>query len=272
VRRYDLLLRRNWLQEMGLRHTRMYGEGTEFERLREYLTDDEFWRIEWKATARRNRPVTIEYQTERSQTVMAVLDIGRMMQSPVARIAKLDYAVNAALSLGQVALGSGDRVGLLAYGRSVRQRLLPNRGSLHLRKLIEQLALVREEPGESDHLRAASVLLSTQSRRSLIVWITDLAETAMTPEVIEAAGSILSRHLVIFAVIGQPDLGTLAAKEPDSVSQMYLMAAAQEVMHRREILLARLRQRGALAVEVESGKASAAVVNSYLEAKERNLL
>ena len=72
VRRYDLLLRRNRLQEMGLRHTRMFGEGTEFERLREYLPDDEFRRINWKATARRGSPVTIEYQTERSQNIIAV--------------------------------------------------------------------------------------------------------------------------------------------------------------------------------------------------------
>src|SRR4030042_28603 len=95
VRMYDLLLRRNRLQELGLRHTRMFGEGTEFERLREYLPDDEFRRIDWKATARRNRPITIEYQTERSQNVIAVLDCGRMLQSPVAlpgqpAMAKLD--------------------------------------------------------------------------------------------------------------------------------------------------------------------------------------
>ena len=76
VRRYDLLLRRNRLQEMGLRTTRQFGEGTEFERLREYLPDDEYRRINWKATARRNFPVTTEYQTERSQQVIAVLDAG----------------------------------------------------------------------------------------------------------------------------------------------------------------------------------------------------
>jgi len=81
VRRYDLLLRRNRLQEMGLRSTRVFGEGNEFERLREYLPDDDFRRIDWKATARRNRPVTVEYQTERSQIIMCLIDIGRMMQA-----------------------------------------------------------------------------------------------------------------------------------------------------------------------------------------------
>jgi len=171
-----------------------------------------------------------------------------------------------------VALGSGDRVGLLAYGRSVRHRVPPYRGAAHLRKLIEQLALVREETAESDHLQAVSLLLSTQVRRSLVVWITDLAETSMTPEVIEAAGQVLSRHVMVFLVIGQPDLGELAAREPESVSEMYLTAAAQEVVHRREALLARLRGHGAIAIEVNSGGVAAAAVNSYLEVKERNLI
>src|SRR5688572_20396892 len=123
VRRYDLLLRRNRLQELGLRNTRMFGEGNEFERLREYLPDDEYRRINWKASAKRHRPVTVQYQTERSQTVIAILDTGRMMQSPVANIAKLDYAVNAVLFLGYVATGKGDRVGVMSFADDVSHYL-----------------------------------------------------------------------------------------------------------------------------------------------------
>jgi uncharacterized protein (DUF58 family) len=111
VRRYDLMLRRNRLQELGLRSARQFGEGTEFERLREYTPDDEYRRINWKATARRHRPITVEYQTERSQNVIAILDCGRMMQSPVQQMAKLDYAVNAVLLLSYVASGKGGQDG-----------------------------------------------------------------------------------------------------------------------------------------------------------------
>jgi len=115
-------------------------------------------------------------------------------------------------------------------------------------------------------------LLNDQKRRSLVVWITDLAETAMTPEVIEAASRLMPRHLVLFVVIGQPDLNELAAQRPENVDQMYQIVAAQEVVHRRELLLARLRERGALAMETSSGKLSTTVVNSYLEIKQRSQL
>ena len=94
----------------------------------------------------------------------------------------------------------------------------------------------------------------------------------MTPEVIDAASRMMPRHLVLFVAIGQPDLGDLAAREPKDAEQMYQIAAAQEVIHRRELLLARLRERGALALEVNSASLSPALINSYLEVKQRNQL
>jgi uncharacterized protein (DUF58 family) len=216
--------------------------------------------------------VTRVYQIERSQTVWIVIDSGRLMRARVGGFSKLDHAVNSALILAQVALYSGDRVGLVAYGRAIRQQLPAAKGSAHLRQLIEQLALVREEVSEADHLHVAGRLLRDQKRRSLMVWLTDLAETAMTPEVIEAAAMMMPKHLVLFVVIGQPDLRELAGKRPQSETEMYQVAAAQEMVHRRELLLARLRERGALALEVNSGTISPALVNSYLEIKERNQL
>jgi uncharacterized protein (DUF58 family) len=204
--------------------------------------------------------------------VWIVLDCGRLMRARVGEFSKLDHAVNSALSLAQVALYSGDRVGLVAYGRSIRHQLPAAKGSAHMRQFIERLALVQEEGAEADHLYMASRLLRDQKRRSLIVWLTDLSETAMTPEVIEAASMMMPRHLVLFVVIGQPDLGELASRTPKTESEMYQVAAAQEVVYRREMLLARLRERGALALEVSEGSVSPVLINAYLQIKERNQL
>jgi uncharacterized protein (DUF58 family) len=180
--------------------------------------------------------------------------------------------VNAALAVAQVALYSGDRVGMLAYGRSIRQRVPAARGSAHLMQITRQLALAQEEESEADHLLAAARLLTDQKRRSLMIWITELAETAMTPEVMEAAFTLIHRHLVLFVVIGQPDMSELSAQRPENAEQMYEIAAAQEILHRRELLLARMRERGALALETTSSKLSTTVVNSYLEVKQRSQL
>jgi uncharacterized protein (DUF58 family) len=269
AKRHSIFLLRSRQIAVEKRRSRMRGIGREFESLREYRQGDEYRDICWTAAARRGKLVSRVYQIERSQTVWIVIDSGR---ARVGGFSKLDHAVNSALTLAQVALYSGDRVGLVAYGRAIRQQLPAAKGSAHLRQLIEQLALVHEEVSEADHLHMAGRLLTDQKRRSLIVWLTDLAETAMTPEVIEAAAMMMPKHLVLFAVIGQPDLGELAAKRPQSETEMYQVAAAQEMVHRRELLLARLRERGALALEVDSGAISPALVNSYLQVKERNQL
>jgi uncharacterized protein (DUF58 family) len=272
AKRQSMYLLRSRQIAMEKRHTRMRGIGREFESLREYQEGDEYRDICWTAAARRAKLVTRVYQMERSQTVWIVIDSGRLMRARVGGFSKLDQAVNAALSLAQVALYSGDRVGMIAYGRGIRQQLPAAKGSAHLRQLIERLAVVEEEGSEADHLHLASRLLVDQKRRSLIVWLTDLAETAMTPEVIDAAAMMMPRHLVLFVVIGQPDLGELAAKTPKSETEMYQVAAAQEMVHRRELLLARMRERGALAIEVSSGSVSPMLVNAYLQIKERNQL
>ena len=272
AKRHSIYLLRSRQMAMERRRTRVRGIGREFESLREYQDGDEYRDICWTASARRAKLVTRQYQIERSQTVWIVIDAGRLMRARVGGFSKLDQAVNAALSLAQVALYSGDQVGLIAYGRGIRQQLPAAKGSAHLRQIIERLAMVHEETSEADHLQMAGRLLADQKRRSLIVWMTDLAETAMTPEVIEAASMMMPRHLVLFVVIGQPDLGALAAKTPQSEGEMYRVAAAQEMVHRRELLLARLRERGALAIEVSSGIVSPVLVNAYLQIKERSQL
>jgi uncharacterized protein (DUF58 family) len=272
AKRRSIYLLRSRQIAMERRRSRMRGIGREFEALREYQQGDEYRNICWTAAARRGKLVTRVYQIERSQTVWIVIDSGRLMRARVGNFSKLDQAVNSALSLAQVALYSGDRVGMVAYGRAIRHQLPAAKGSAHLRQIIEQLALVSEEGSEADHLHMAGRLLTDQKRRSLIVWLTDLAETAMTPEVIEAASMMMPRHLLLFVVIGQQDLGKLAAKSPQSETEMYQVAAAQEMVHRRELLLAKLRERGALALEVSSGAVSPVLVNSYLQIKERNQL
>ena len=115
-------------------------------------------------------------------------------------------------------------------------------------------------------------MLSEQHRRSLIVWITDLAETAGTPDVVEYALQMTRRHLVLFAAVGQPDLNSCAALRPESEEEMFRYIAAIEIVQRRELLLRRLRQQGVLAMELMPGGLAAALVNRYLDIKDRSLI
>jgi len=254
------------------RQARQHGAGREFERLRDHRDGDDRRDICWTATARRGHLVTRVYRPERSQAVWIMLDGSRLLRARAGDRTKLDAAVDAALALAHVAQASGDRIGLVAYGRRVHARIAPDRGSRHLRRLLEVLAETRAEAVEGDHAAAAAALMRTQQRRSLIVWLTDLAETAGVPEVIECASQMADRHLVLCAMLRQMDVTALAATSPETPADLYRVLAAQEVLDRRETLLRGLRRRGALALDLAPSEVASAVVQRYLAIKERNAL
>ncbi len=272
VRKYDLMLRRNRLQEIGLRNTRMFGEGTEFERLREYLPDDEYRRINWKATARRHRPVTIQYQTERSQNVMAVLDTGRMMQSPVADIAKLDYAVNAVLLLGYVATGKGDRVGVMSFADDVSHYLAPRQGRGQFYRMLEVLYGVDAQQIEPNYRKALTYLAAKQRRRALIVIFTDLSSGASMESLVAQVSLLARSSLPLVVTISDPDVHKASEQQPHDSLTVYQRATARQMLDERKVILDTLRKRGVLTLDVPANQLSMAVINRYLELKGRMIL
>ncbi len=272
VRMYDLLLRKNRLQELGLRTTRMFGEGTEFERMREYLPDDEYRRINWKATARRHQPITVQYQTERSQTVIAVLDTGRMMQSPVANIAKLDYAVNAVLFLGYVAAGKGDRVGVMSFADDVSHYLAPRQGRGQFYRMLEVLYAVEAQQVEPNYRKALTYLAVKQRRRALVVIFTDLSSGASLDSLIAQVSSLARSSLPLVVTISDPDVHAAANQVPHDSLSVYQRASAAQMLDERRMVLDTLRKRGVLTLDVPANQLSLAVINRYLELKGRTML
>jgi uncharacterized protein (DUF58 family) len=277
----EIYLARGRQIELQLRQVRERGLGRDFESLREYLEGDDLRDVCWTATARRGQLITRRYQTERSQAVWIVLDAGRLLQGRILPDggkmdrrghSKLDYACSTAVALAQLALFSGDRVALLVYGQHVQQRVLPGRGQAHLRQIVDALSRARAEASEADHLRATAALNRWQPRRGLILWITDLAETAMRPEVIDGAMQLLRRHVLLFVAMSQPDVEAIANARPRTVDEMFRSAAAQELTTRRELLLARLRDQGALTLDLDPNQLTSAVLNQYLKVKERAMV
>ena len=187
-------------------------------------------------------------------------------------VTQLDQAATAAIMLAEAVGGSGDKCGLLTYGRAIQQQLLPASGPAHMRSLIDQLSQVRPEAAEANHLQAAARLKHLQRRRGLIIWITEIADSAGRPEVVSAAAELVRRHLVLLVLLKHPELDILAARSPTSVEEMYASAAAQEMLGRRRETIAQLRQQGVLVIESTPGEVGMRAINSYLDVKSRGLI
>lgn len=272
VRRYDLLLKRNRLQELGLRSSRQFGEGTEFERLREYTPDDEYRRIDWKATARRHRPVTVQYQTERSQNVIAVLDTGRMMQSPVAKMAKLDYVINSVLLLSYVATGKGDKVGMMSFADDIGRWLTPKQGRGQFYRMLEMLYGIEAQPVEPDYRRAFTYLAHKQRKRALVVIFTDLSGGLGIDSLLSHVSVLSRRSLPLIVTISDPDIVAASQQVPTDSAAAYQRSAAARLLDDRQLALDHLRRQGVLTLDVPANQLSVAVINRYLELKAKTLL
>lgn len=280
VRKYELLVRRGRLHELGLRTSRLRGMGTEFERLRDYQLDDEYRRINWKATARRGKPISTEYETERCQNIVAVLDTGRLMRSPVGDLtmgigpglAKIDYAVNAVLMLAYVATLRGDKVGLLTFADRVEAYLAPRQGKGQFYRMLELLYAVESQPVEPDYGRALAYLAARQKKRALVVCFTDLAGEPASRALLAALAPVQQRHLVLVVTLSDPGILALAGQLPGNSAAVYERAVAERLLEQRRVTLESLRRSGALTLDVPADRLTVAVVNQYLELKARTMI
>lgn len=272
VRKYDLLLRRNRLWEIGLRSTRLLGRGSEFERLRDYSPDDDYRRISWQATARRGKPISVEFETERSQTVIALLDTGRMMRSPVGDVAKLDYAINAVLLLAYVAAQKGDRVGLLAFDDAPHTWVAPRSGKAQFHRLLAQLYAVESQPVEPDYTAAVAYVATKQAKRSLVLLFSDLTGALYTQTLAAQLAHLQRRHLVLLVTLRDPTVQAMARQEVDDSAALYRRTVAERLLEERQMTLEQLQRQGVLTLDVPADVLSIAVINRYLELKAKELI
>lgn len=272
IRQYDLLARRGRLAEVGVHRTRYLGRGNEFERLRDYLPDDEYRRINWKATARRFRPITVEYETERSQSLLLMVDTGRLMGAPAGDLDKLDHALNSALMLAYVATKMGDRVGTVAFADRVQAFVPPARGDRQFQLLLDTLHGVRVQPVESDLRRTVAFLASRHQRRSLAIFFTDLAGEIDSTTMISSLQLLARRHLVVCASLRDPDLAAMGEQMPTDSLQTYQKVVARRLVEERQRIVERLERFGITTIEGSPESLSPSMINHYLEMKARSRL
>jgi uncharacterized protein (DUF58 family) len=290
LRRYDLLVRRGLEMQPSGRPVRVAGASTEFERVREYLPDDEFRHVNWKATARRGQPMVNQFEAERSQNLVVMLDAGRNMaaladapavasdsdelddQDVDAGLTKLDHALNAALLLAYVASQRGDRVALLAYVDDVRTFVPPQRGRRALLATVGALYNIRAEPIEPDHGRAFAFLGQRNLRRSLVVLFTDLADRESSANLAAHIVRAARQHLVVCVTLGDPTIRRPARRRPHDAPSLYEKMVAQQLLDDRAAVLGQLTAHGVLTVDTDADKLSPHLIGTYLELKQRGRL
>ena len=254
------------------RKTSWRGEGREFESLRDYVRGDELRRISWSATARRGKLTTRQYRVERDQTILIAIDGGRLMTARIEQETKLDSAVHAALALMSAAARAGDNAGLLVFGRKIKAFLPPSRGHDHIDAALEALYSIEPEMIEPSYSRAFEYIAANSKRRSLVIVITDLVDEEGSKELLTSLRLLRPRHLPLVVTIADRDLRAVVSNAPETASDLFTQSVAEEIMHLREAALRLVESQGGLALDVTAAALAPAILEKYLQVKERGLL
>jgi len=260
-------------RDAGMKPIRRLGEGRLFESLREWVPGDDLRHIDWKATARRAKVITRQYEAERRQQVLLVLDTGRLMTADVAAgVARLDFAVQAALELTYAAAQHDDNVGIMTFADGVQHFVAPERGRTGVRRVMDVLAEVQPKVVEPDYPGAFRYLAARNRKRALTVLFTDVIDRFASDALVANVATLRPRHLPLAVTLRNPELDQVAMLRPAVARDAFRKAAAEELLHAREEALGHMRRAGVLVIDVTPERAAQAVVAKYLDLKRRGTL
>jgi len=259
-------------REQGITPLRRLGEGRLFESLRDWVPGDDLRHIDWKATARRGKVITRQYEAERRQQVLLVLDTGRLLTAEIAGVSRLDYVVRAALELAYSATQHDDNVGVMAFADGVQHFVAPQRGRAALKRVLDVLAVIQPTLVEPDYPGAFRYLAARNRKRALTVLFTDVIDRFASDALVANVASLRPRHLPLAVTLKNPEVEQVATLRPAAAHDAFRKAAAEELLRAREEALGHMRRAGVLVLDVAPQRAAEAVVAQYLDLKRRGRL
>lgn len=270
VSKYILLATANRLGQFGIRQLRRRGEGLEFHQLREYRAGDSLRQISWNATSRLKKLISKEYQDERDQQLIFLLDSGRRMLAQDGEISHFDHTLNAILLLTYVALRQGDAVGLSSFSGELRW-LAPRKGARTLNVMLNTLYDLQPSLQSSDYLTAARHLMARHPKRSLVVIVSNFRDED-NDELLAAVRLLRQKHLVLLASLQERVLNEVLNESVENFDSALRYAATQTYLQQRRLAHQALQTYGVLLIDAEPEKLPVMMVNKYLEVKREGRL
>jgi uncharacterized protein (DUF58 family) len=260
------------LRSLGARTAPKIGKGRDFDRLRDYVRDDDFRDVAWRASARHGRLIVREFRMERSQDVLLCLDSGHRMAARVEQITRLDHAVNASVLISYICNRMEDKTGIVSFDTAVDKGLPSGRGAAHLRAITAYVTELEAAYRHTDYLAMAASLRRRLHHRTLILILTVLPEREERHDLLRAVTMLAPQHLPLFVALTDRDLRAQAALLPADRDELSRTLVARDLWLGRAELIRELRARGAMVVESTAEDWGVDSVNAYIEIKRRQML
>ena len=270
VSQFAMLAMEQQTSQMGVRLQQRRGEGMEFHQLRDFRQGDSLRQIDWNASARKRKVISKEYQEEKDQQIIFLLDCGRKMRNKDGDLSHFDHALNAILLMSYVALKQGDSVGLMSFAGQSRW-LKPVKGVANMPKLLNHVYDLHATPSASDYSSVAKALLTRHNKRSLIIFVSNIRDEN-TDDLEPAIRILQKKHLVMVANLEEPVLHNITHQPVDNFKQALTYAGTIDYLDQRKVIERTLNQQGVITVNSLPNMLPVTLVNRYMEIKREGRL
>jgi len=251
----------------GVKKVKDYGIGTEFESLREYSEGDDFRKINWMATARANKLIVNTYEPEKNQNIFILLDSSRVMNAEINYIKKLDYAINSAFLLAEIALKKQDKIGLMVFDSNIKRFVKPGKGAGHFQLIADNLYNVEENFVTADYRGALTYLNQNHKRRSLLCIFTELFNAQEAIQLALALRNIAQNHIPLVITIKDERIEEVIEQDIKETKDIFTKSAALKLNSEREKIARVFADFGIACIDVPPDRLSIETVNKYLVMK-----
>ena len=272
LRKYKLNMRNNRSLRQGQNALKMLGKGTSFESLREYEAGDEYRKINWKATARGNKPILNQYEPEKNQHVHILIDTGRAMSYSIRGFRKLDLVVNTALVLSDIVNQNGDKSGLMIFNTKIDNMIMPGKGVLHRGKIMDALYHIDNTNKTSNYDEAFYYLKKKERHRSIVFFFTDFNTVEEAESILKVLPAISKSNLVVIIIIKNESIEEISSLKIKSKEDLFNKGVALEIMDERHKIINLINRKGTLCIECSPEKLEYIVINKYIQVKNQTYL
>ncbi|WP_299334084.1 DUF58 domain-containing protein [uncultured Psychroserpens sp.] len=272
LRKYDLIAISNNLHQYGIKKIRKIGHTMEFEQIKDYVLGDDLRTINWKATAKRNQLMVNQFQDEKSQPVYSIIDKGRVMKMPFDGLTLLDYAINAALVISNVALKKQDKAGILAFSKKLENIVVAERRTSQMNLILETLYNVSTDFFETDYSRLYADVKRNITHRSLMLLYTNFETLDSLHRQLPYLKGIAKNHLLVVIFFKNTELNTIITEKAETVQQAYDKVIAEKFAFEKRLIVNELQKYGIQSILTSPEDLTIDTINKYLEIKARGLL
>lgn len=270
VSHYALMATDNRLSQMGIIKKRRRGEGQDFHQLREYQQGDSLRQIDWKASSRMRKVISREYQDERDQEIIFLLDCGHRMQAKDNELSHFDHTLNAILLVSYVALKQGDAVGLATFS-GVSRWTPPRKGQHIMQQVLNTVYDLQPTEESPDYSQIATELMVRHKKRALVILITNLRDED-ADDLLPALKLLRKRHLVLLASMREEALDNVIDKPVTNYNEAILNAATHHYLQYRKKTFETMQRAKVISLDVPPKALSVNLINHYLDIKSSGLL